>query len=462
MPVEFPNETTFEWCDETVTMAGPLHNEVAPPGPRDNNSIWYEDTTPELYNELYFGVGPDAGVIVNHPNLGEVDLRGNTMANYYLEQSEGKFLPVGTIYPKWLQAAYAEGWYGADNCTGSNHNVRAADLVEEVVDAVNVDDPTFDWQDFDGDGDGFVDNFTVIHAGAGQEGGGGAQGSFAIWSHASALNPPTGHLACTAGSAGCPDRDIFVRSYSMDPEMIDIGVIAEEFGHAAFGLPDIYTTDYQASPSNWAIMEAGSWNGSWRACSRRPSRSFSAISSVGRNPVEIDYDTATTTVKVGQHSIRPLNTEQGLKINLPDQVIETPNPLGTGNAWWSDRADLADIILAHDFDLAGDHRPDLLVRQLLELRSGLRLWLCRGLRRRRRDLDHATGYGWDLRRRWRQGNLGLNGEGEGTLRFDLAAYAGKQITCACTTPATWVCSGQAGGAMTSPWMMAPPTCSSTM
>ena len=39
------------------------------------------------------------------------------------------------------------------------------------------------------------------------------------------------------------------------------GVIAEEFGHAAFGLPDIYTTDAQGSPSNWAIMEAGSWNG---------------------------------------------------------------------------------------------------------------------------------------------------------------------------------------------------------
>ena len=60
---------------------------------------------------------------------------------------------------------------------------------------------------------------------------------------------------------GSPDRDIYVREYSMDPENLDVGVIAEEYGHAAFGLPDIYTTDAQASPSNWAIMEAGSWNG---------------------------------------------------------------------------------------------------------------------------------------------------------------------------------------------------------
>ena len=100
--------------------AGDHHGTVAQPdpapGPRDNNTIWYDDATPSLYNELYFGVGPNAGVIVNHPNLGTVDLRGYTMANYYLEQSEGKFVPKGLVYPKWLQAAHSEGWYGADNC----------------------------------------------------------------------------------------------------------------------------------------------------------------------------------------------------------------------------------------------------------------------------------------------------------------------------------------------------------
>jgi M6 family metalloprotease-like protein len=261
VPVEFPNSDTFDWCGQSVTTAGPLHNQIPPPGPRDNNTVWYKDATPALYNELYFGVGPKAGVIIDHPNLGKVDLRGNTMANYYLEQSEGKFVPKGEVYPKWLQAAHSEGWYGADNCTGSNHNVLAGDLVREVVDAVNADNPNFAWQNYDGDGDGIVDNFTVLHAGMGQEAGGGLQGDFSIWSHASAIDFPSGKLACTAGSTGCPDRNIYVREYSMDPENIDVGVISEEYGHAAFGLPDIYSTDYQASVSNWAIMEAGSWNG---------------------------------------------------------------------------------------------------------------------------------------------------------------------------------------------------------
>ena len=170
VPVEFPNSDTFAWCGDTVTTEGPLHNQIPPPGPRDNNTVWYDDATPALYDALYFGVGRRAGVIVHHPNLGEVDLRGNTMANYYIEQSEGKFVPKGEVYPNWLQAAHSEGRYGADNCTGSNNNVRAADLVREVVDAINVDDPGFAWQDFDGDANGFVDNFTVLHAGMGQEG----------------------------------------------------------------------------------------------------------------------------------------------------------------------------------------------------------------------------------------------------------------------------------------------------
>ena len=427
VPVEFPNSDTFEWCGQTVTTEGPLHNQIPPPGPRDNNTIWYEDATPELYSELYFGVGPDAGVIVHHPNLGDVDLRGNTMANYYLEQSEGAFQPMGEVYPKWLQAAHSEGWYGADSCSGSNHNVRAHDLVREVIDAVNADDASFAWQDFDGDANGVVDNFTVIHAGMGQEGGGGAQGDFSIWSHASAINLPDGYLACAAGSAGCPDRDIYVREYSMDPEALDVGVIAEEFGHAAFGLPDIYTTDYQASPSNWTLFEAGAWNGKLGGMQPAPFPLVFRYLVGWANPVELDVSTGPMQVKVGQLSLRPEDTEQGIKVDLPDQVIDTPNPLGTGKAWWSDRADTADFYLAHGFDLTTASAP---------IFSFASYWSF--------EADYDYGYfevSEDSGTTWTRladmdgifvddglGNMGLNGENQGTLRFDLAAYAGKTIT----------------------------------
>ena len=427
VPVEFPNSDTFDWCGTPVTTAGPLHNQIPAPGPRDNNTVWYQDATPAMYNELYFGVGPKAGLIVQHPNLGAVDLRGNTMANFYLEQSEGKFVPKGAIYTKWLQAAHSEGWYGADNCTGSNHNVLAGDLVREVVEAINADNPSFAWQTYDGDGDGVIDNFTVIHAGMGQEGGGGQQGAFAIWSHASAIDFPSGKLACAKGSTGCPDRDIFVREYSMDPENIDVGVISEEFGHAAFGLPDIYTTDAQASPSNWAIMEAGSWNGKLGGMQPAPFPLYFRYVVGWAKPVELDYTTNPELVKVGQLSLRPHGSQQGIKINLPDQVIDTPNRAGTGQAWWSDRADLADFYLAHDFDLTAATAPVF---------SFASYWSF--------ELDYDYGYlevSDNGGATWTKlpdmdgifvddgsGNFGLNGEGQGTLRFDLAAYAGKTIT----------------------------------
>ena len=440
VPVEFPASDTFDWCGAPVTTTGPLHNEIPAPGPRDNNTIWYDNATPALYNELYFGVGPKAGVIVHHPNLGIVDLRGSTMANYYLEQSEGAFVPKGEVYPKWLQAAHSEGWYGADGedftdpaaCVASgNHNVRAQDLVKEVVDGINVDSPAFDWQAYDGDSNGIVDNFTVIHAGMGQEAGGGQQGDFSIWSHASAIDYPTGMLACTMGSAGCPDRSIYVREYSMDPEALDVGVIAEEFGHAAFGLPDIYQTDAQGSTSNWAIMEAGSWNGKIGGMTPAPFPLFFRYLVGWATPAVLDYKTSGQTIKVGQLSLRPKGTEQGIKINLPNTVIETPNPLGTGKAWWSEQGDLIEHTLARSLDLAGTTAPIFSFASSWSIEEDWDYGYV--------EVSEDNGATWTIlpdmdgifRNTNPNGNnqgWGLTGEGQGTLRVDLAAYAGKAIT----------------------------------
>ena len=440
VPVEFPTSDTFTWCGNSVTTTGPLHDQIPAPGPRDNNTLWYQDATPSLYNELYFGVGPKAGVILHHPNLGTVDLRGSTMANFYIEQSEGKFVPKGEVYPKWLLAAHSEGWYGADSeavdpttgvCgSGANHNVRAGDLVVEAVNAINADNPTFNWQTYDGDGNGVVDNFTVIHAGAGQEAGGGQQGDFAIWSHASAIGWPNGKLACTAGSAGCPDRNIYVREYSMDPENIDVGVISEEFGHAAFGLPDIYTTDAQASPSNWAIMEAGSWNGKLGGMQPAPFPLFFRYLVGWADPVELDYSTASTTVKVGQLSLRPKGTEQGIKINLPDTVVSVPNPLGTGKAWWSGQADAVDYTIQHAFDLHGTTAPIFSFASYWSIEqdwdygyvevstdSGATWTIVQ-------DMDGLT---VNTNPNGTNQGYGLTGEGTGTVRYNLTSYAGQNI-----------------------------------
>lgn len=433
--VEFPGTDTFvvssenpdtgECFTETVTTTGPLHNQIVL-GPRDNNTLWYEDATPELYDELYFGVGPDAGVIVNHPNLGEMDLRGLTVANYFLEQSEGAFAPSGLVYPEWLQAAHSEGWYGADDCETGSRYIRARDLVIEVADLINADDPSFPWQDFDGDGDGIVDNFTVIHAGMGQEAGGGAQGDFALWSHAASVD----HLVCTAGSAGCPDRDIYVGAYSMDPENFDVGVGAEEFGHAAFGLPDIYTYDGQTSVANWAIMEAGAWNGPLAGMQPAPFPSWFRYVIGWWDPVEIDY-TDSAYVRVGQHSLRPPWTEQGIKINLPDRQEFVPNLTGDGKGWHTDIPDESLAYAWREFDLSGatgqvifSFDTYFFIEELFDYgffeisTDGGATWTPIP------DMDGLTTdeNPWGAPH-WR-GCCGLTGEYDGLVRYDLSAYAG--------------------------------------
>ena len=428
VPVEFPNSDTFDWCGSTVTTEGPLHNEIPAPGPRDNNTIWYEDATPALYNELYFGVGPNAGVIVHHPNLGTSTCAATRWPTTTWSSPKASSCRRAMIYPKWLQAAHSEGWYGADNCTGSNHNVLAADLVREVVDGVNADNPSFAWQTYDGDGDGIVDNFTVIHAGMGQEAGGGQQGDFAIWSHASAIDCPDGQAGLHRGLARAARTAI---STSVNTAWTPrTSMSASSPRSSAMPLSACRTS---TPPMPRARHPTGrSWRpapgtASWAACSRRRSRCSSATWSAGPSRSSSTTRPRRSLAKVGQLSLRPKGTEQGLKINLPDQVVETPNPLGTGKAWWSDRADLADFYLAHEFDLTTATAP---------IFSFASSWSF--------EQDYDYGYfevSDDGGATWTKlpdmdgifvsdgmGNLGLNGEGQGTLRFDLAAYAGKTIT----------------------------------
>ncbi len=413
---------------EVVTQTGPLHNEIPAPGPRDNNTLWYDNTTPELYNEIFFGEGPDAGVVVNHPNLGEVDLRGLTMVNYYLEQSKGKFRPYGEVYPKWFQVDHAEAYYGANSCAGS-HNVRAAELVQTVLDLIAVDSPDFNWQSYDGDGDGVVDNFTIIHAGMGQEAGGGDQGDLSIWSHASLVGWPDGLLVCSAGSTGCPDRDVRVMHYSMDPENIDLGVIAEEFGHAALGLPDMYSTDLQNPISNWAIMESGSWNGILGGTQPAPFPLFFRYILGWSSPVEMDY-TGAKSVVVGQHSLKPKGTADGIKINMPTKEITTDNPLGTGQALWSDLGNGLQNTAAFSVDLTTATAPVLTMQSYWSIETD---WDYGYI-----DVSTDSGATWANQTDTSgvctttdpNGNnvgCGITGIGMGPLTYDLTAFAGQSI-----------------------------------
>lgn len=115
-------------------------------------------------------------------------------------------------------------------------------------DATIAADPHVDFSPYDNDGNGYVDAFIVIHAGAGGEVTGSSDD---IWSHKWTLD---------GGARSVDNTQIF--AYLTVPEDCKIGVCAHELGHLLFGFPDLYDTDYSSEGiGNWCLMAGGSWGG---------------------------------------------------------------------------------------------------------------------------------------------------------------------------------------------------------
>src|SRR5262249_11387051 len=126
-----------------------------------------------------------------------------SMRNYYIEQSSNRYTVNGDV-SNWVKVPFNEAYYGSDLC-GDIVCSFVWDFVNDGADSwyssqiaagktpaqINAYLSQFDvWDRYDWDGDsnfnepdGYLDHFQIVHAGEGQETGGGAQGDDAIWSH---------------------------------------------------------------------------------------------------------------------------------------------------------------------------------------------------------------------------------------------------------------------------------------
>ena len=213
----------------------------------------------------------------------------------------------------------------------------------------------------------------------------------------------------------------------MDPENLDVGVIAEEYGHAAFGLPDIYTTDAQASPSNWAIMEAGSWNGILGGMQPAPFPLIFKYMVGWVDPVELDLHHRNDDREGRPALAAPEGHAAGDQDRPARPGHRHAQPAGHGQGLVVRSGRPGRLLPGPRLRPDGRHGADLLLRQLL---------------------GHGTDYDYsyfevsdDGGATWTKlpdmdgifvtdgnGFPALNGEGQGTLRFDLSAWAGKAIT----------------------------------
>ena len=133
----------------------------------------------------------------------------------------------------------------------------------------------WDRYDSDGDGnfnepDGYIDHFQAVHAGEGEETGGGAQGENAIWSHRwyayFNANGPDGAGPHGLGGVRIGNSNYWIGDYTVEPENGGVGVFSHEFGHD-LGLPDLYDTSgntggAENSTGFWTLYSSGSYGSS--------------------------------------------------------------------------------------------------------------------------------------------------------------------------------------------------------
>ena len=214
------------------------------------------------------------------------------------------------------------GWYNAQIAAGKTQAQINAELAKFDV---------WDRNDYDGDGnfdepDGYIDHFQAVHAGMGEEVGGGAQGGAAIWSHrwfayynlAGLLGP----AANKAGGVRIGNSNYWVGDYTVEPENGGVGVFAHEFGHD-LDLPDLYDTNGgDNSTGFWTLMSSGSYGSDGKV-------------DIGSKPVHmgawekmqlgwLKYEVAHAGKK-SEHKLGPAtyNTRQAqaLVTVLPDNVV---------------------------------------------------------------------------------------------------------------------------------------------
>ncbi|MFJ4788975.1 immune inhibitor A domain-containing protein [Streptomyces sp. NPDC088794] len=340
---------------------GPLHNEIAKPDRKqDNSTAWQADYNQAHFQDLYFGTGK----------------KTESLKKYYEKQSSGRYSVDGEV-TDWVKVPYNEARYGSNSAsTGAWYAVQdgvnawvadreaAGDTAAEIRAELAQYD-LWDRYDYDGDGnfnepDGYIDHFQIVHAGEDESAGGGAQGEDAIWAHrwyafgtdAGSTGPDTNKL----GGTQIGDTGIWVGDYTIQPENGGLGVFAHEYGHD-LGLPDEYdTAGGENSTGFWTLMSSGSWLGTGK-------------DSIGDLPGDmnawdklqlgwLDYDVA----KAGKKSTHKLgvaeyNTKnpQALVVELPQKEVTTEvvAPAEGATQWWSGSGDDLRNTLTRTVDLTG-------------------------------------------------------------------------------------------------------------
>ncbi len=353
---------------------GPQHNQIAEPdrtwdgsSTDDNSTNWSPDFDRAHYQDMMFG-------------------EGESFKDFYLEQSNGRFLTKGDV-SDWVKVPYNEARYGSneyssaatywpfvrDTAKAWYDSEKAAGKTDAEIKQYLAQFDKVDRYDYDGDGvfnepDGYIDHFQAIHAGEGEEAGGGAQGADAIWSHRwyaySSNVGRTGPEFNQLGGVPLGDSGMWIGDYTTEPENGGLGVFAHEFGHD-LGLPDLYDTAGGDNGTGfWTLMSGGSWlNRGKEAIGTTPGYMGAweklQLGWLDYQVVPYGQDT-DLTVGPADRVVKDKKAEGGILpqaviVPLPERTVTTEHndPHSGEGEWWSGYGNDISATLTRDVDLTG-------------------------------------------------------------------------------------------------------------
>ncbi len=187
--------------------------------------------------------------ILNKENYVTGAFKGS-VADYFKAQSNGQFvLEFDVVGPYTAKKNYS--YYGSNNTNGDDKHPD-----ELIVEAVKAADSEVDFNDYDWDGDGEVDQVFIMYAGKG-EATSGVENT--IWPHMWYLSESSMQQTLDG---------VIIDTYACANEVTPsgsfegIGCFCHEFSHC-LGYPDFYDTSYSGwfGMSQFDLMDAGSYNG---------------------------------------------------------------------------------------------------------------------------------------------------------------------------------------------------------
>ncbi|MEK6221649.1 MAG: immune inhibitor A [Chloroflexota bacterium] len=431
-------ELAREGEDSIWTVLGEFadmnHNEIAEPDRDfDNTTNWMANFNRGYYMDTLFNED------------------GVSMRNMYIEMSSGRYAVNGDV-TNWVEvsgnaASYdddagalalwsflqesIDGWYDAKVADGWT----AADF-----DAYLSGFDVWDRYDYDFDGnfnepDGYIDHFQIVHAGEGEEAGGGVLGGQAIWSHrwyaAFNLIGAVGSPYVLDGGLQVGGTDYWIGDYTIEPENGGLGVFAHEFAHD-LGLPDLYDTSGGENATGfWTLMSSGSWLGTGKdSIGTKPGHMGGWEKfQLGWLNYEVAFANTRSTHKLGPASANTKKA-QGVFVVLPQkEVTENIGPAYAGSQYfYSGSGNNLDNWMYKEFTLGAgssltaqvnyEIEPDWDYAYLVVSTDGGATWA-------NIATDHSTNANPNGQN-FGNGIMGFSG-GWTTLTADLSAYTGNVL-----------------------------------